>query len=383
MENLELISLLKEIEHIAERHKIISKITGENFNIFKVLDLESSEVRLHSAFIAELLNPQGSHGQDDLFLKLFIEQFTIKSFDTKSAIVEVEKYIGKIDKEYTKGGRIDIALTDINKNQIFIENKIYASDQKNQLERYHAYNKEAKLFYLTLEVENEGKNHKLDYVESISYKEDVLNWLVKCKKEAINLPFIRETLAQYINLIKKLTGGSYMDKMQNEIINMIIKDPKNAEQIQLANEALINIKTITEDKVFGFVRNILHKEEPIYDKAGVTIKVQFGEDYDGVNILYEIFNNGKLLNPKTEYANEYNKYKEGQTDGELYVNQHSFWYNPTSFNRYQRFQHLDIKEIVKIYQNDDNYSENFALNIIKQEKEIRKSIIKIIQKSEV
>ena len=46
---------------------------GEFFNIFNVIGLSSEEVRLHSAFIAELLNPQGSHGVGNLFLKEFLK----------------------------------------------------------------------------------------------------------------------------------------------------------------------------------------------------------------------------------------------------------------------------------------------------------------------
>ena len=40
---------------------------GENFNVFNVLGLWSEEVRLHSAMLAELLNPDGSHGCSEAF----------------------------------------------------------------------------------------------------------------------------------------------------------------------------------------------------------------------------------------------------------------------------------------------------------------------------
>lgn len=46
---------------------------GESFNIFNTLGLKSEEVRLHSAFIGELLNPNGSHGASSLFLKAFLQ----------------------------------------------------------------------------------------------------------------------------------------------------------------------------------------------------------------------------------------------------------------------------------------------------------------------
>ena len=52
-----------------------AELTGENFNVFSILQMESAEVKTHSAIIAELLNPQGSHSQGTLFLKLFLQLF--------------------------------------------------------------------------------------------------------------------------------------------------------------------------------------------------------------------------------------------------------------------------------------------------------------------
>ena len=51
---------------------------GESFNIFNTIGLWSEEVRLHSAFIGELLNPNGSHGASFLFLKAFLEVMGIE-----------------------------------------------------------------------------------------------------------------------------------------------------------------------------------------------------------------------------------------------------------------------------------------------------------------
>lgn len=115
---------------------------GENFNIFQVLGLESSEVRLHSAFLAELLNPKGTHGLGDKFLKSFLSLVVnhyrpLFKLDTTSAEVSVEYYIGQISDDYSEGGRIDILICDEYKNTIIIENKIYACDQYLQLSRYN------------------------------------------------------------------------------------------------------------------------------------------------------------------------------------------------------------------------------------------------------
>ena len=45
---------------------------GELFNVFNILGLESKEVRLHSALLAELLRPNGMSGVGNAFQKAFL-----------------------------------------------------------------------------------------------------------------------------------------------------------------------------------------------------------------------------------------------------------------------------------------------------------------------
>ena len=87
--------LFIEVKAIREKYEMLAKITGENFNVFQILRLQSSEVRLHSSFIAELLNIQGSHDQGDKFLLLFLKQLEemipeIKEFAIPKSKVHVE-----------------------------------------------------------------------------------------------------------------------------------------------------------------------------------------------------------------------------------------------------------------------------------------------------
>ena len=67
---LESISKLYEQEKKVEEKK---REEGEFFNVFNTIGLRTEEVRLHSAFIAELLNPKGSHGLSHCFLQAFLE----------------------------------------------------------------------------------------------------------------------------------------------------------------------------------------------------------------------------------------------------------------------------------------------------------------------
>lgn len=50
------------------------RCTASAFNIFQVLGRIYDEVGTHSALLANLLNPQGSHGQGTLFLERFLRR---------------------------------------------------------------------------------------------------------------------------------------------------------------------------------------------------------------------------------------------------------------------------------------------------------------------
>lgn len=63
--------LLSNVGAIHNNYKKQHLESGNAFNVFEIINVTTDEVRLHSKFIAELLNPNGSHGQQDLFLSLF------------------------------------------------------------------------------------------------------------------------------------------------------------------------------------------------------------------------------------------------------------------------------------------------------------------------
>jgi hypothetical protein len=154
-ENKNIQNLLTQVGIIKQKYDQIAEITGEKFNVFSILGLQDREVRLHSALLNELLNPNGKHGQKELFLKLFIAVVNskivnetiientknissqkIKEFRTETATSAVEIHAGFINKEFSEGGYIDIIINDNNKYGIIIENKIWAGDQEKQLYRY-------------------------------------------------------------------------------------------------------------------------------------------------------------------------------------------------------------------------------------------------------
>jgi len=277
------VSLLEQISITQRKYEEIAKVTGENFNVFNLLGLSTKEVRLHSKLIAELLNPDGTHGLKDVFLKLFLEALINKSttekdkdflisFNTENVKVQIEKWTGYIDKNYDSGGYIDIVIESKQHGgkSIIIENKIHAGDQRGQLRRYYKFNKNSLLVYLTLEgkgadifsTKNNEYPNELISPLSISYRGDILEWLNHCKKEAVNYPLVRETITQYTYLIKHLTHQTMNENMKNELVKIIINNP---DLIKSASE----INSVWEECKFQIIDNLIESIEEIAKEIGL------------------------------------------------------------------------------------------------------------------
>lgn len=211
MENIQ--NLLSKVRHLVDldnKQKEEARKRGENYNIFSVLKMETSEMETHSAFLASLLNPNGDHGMRDQFLKTFIEKTECDDLqlDTINCTIEVE--------HYTRDGRLDILIADNSAHKaIIIENKIYAGDQNAQMKRYNDYataNYKCgfRLLYLTLDGHEPSQDSLKDLSDKdyqlISYRNDILPWLEQCAKASYNKPLVREVINQYISLIKKLSN---------------------------------------------------------------------------------------------------------------------------------------------------------------------------------
>lgn len=210
---------------------------GELFNIFNILKLQSNEVRLHSALLAELLCPNGSHGASSLFLKAFLKVIGEDEDYIKAPVAKniTERYIGK--KTKTEGGIIDIIIEDGN-HAIIIENKIYAPDQENQLVRYYNYGKKKfpngfKLLYLTLhgdDASDYSLGGKGIQPQNISYANEIIDWLEQCSELAKDRDNAKTIINQYNELVKELTGKD-MDKQYIERLKEIILDDDNQKAV--------------------------------------------------------------------------------------------------------------------------------------------------------
>lgn len=364
--------LLKQVLNIQKQYDKLAEISGENFNVFSILGLDYNEVK-HSRFLGELLNPQGSHGQKGKFLELFVAQMKNR-FDGKGWDFNTDNVRVEIEKSTPTQGRIDIYISD-GKHQVIIENKIYAADQENQLERYLNFAEKQNqdltkihLFYLTLDgceaSENSISANRNTHVKNISYKEFIREWLGDCIEKSALMPPVRESLHQYLNLVKKLTGLTQSDQMAEDIQNSITQSAANFDAAFLihnnfdeACEKAIKdfwkgINDQLQDSRWQSVENIGHKmysNTKVYpgvtlfkqDSSPVVMRIESHDSYPPYMGIW--FNEKEMGETK---ANELTIYAEKEFPTDNYKSEyHNGWlcykYMITSK---EKFPHKVIKQ---------------------------------------
>ena len=306
----DIINILNQVRIVSRKIKEQRKEKferGENYNIFYDLGFMSDEVHLHSMFLANLLNPKGSHGQRGKFLEAFLKMLQ-KSFPAISAdnlelnmtnaSVEVEKYIGR--QTDSEGGRIDFYITD-GKHSIIIENKIYAGDQHHQMLRYWNYGMSQKgddteksfvLIYLTLDgcspsIDSLGEDLKENDIVCLSYKNDIRGWLDRCVELASRTPLVRETINQYISTIDILTNNVMEDN--KELLDILSKEENLDAVYDIANNKNIVVNRIINEVFIPKLRDLA-------ESKGLTMGDNCTENW-----MEESWAGASFYNPKWKY----------------------------------------------------------------------------------
>lgn len=118
-----------------------TRLEAPVFNIFNLLGVKNKENKTHSAFLAHLLDPEQSHGQQYLLLKAFLNYCYQKFQDDQIPHTNLEDTEWIIRREYhTPFGRLDIMLRCPELGYLcVIENKIYAEERPRQIQRYASW----------------------------------------------------------------------------------------------------------------------------------------------------------------------------------------------------------------------------------------------------
>ena len=257
------------------RDKITARNEGkEKFNVFTCLMDSSDEVNLHSRFISSLLDPQGNHGLGFAPIDIILKTLN-SSFQYDQETIEVIPSFSN----WSEYKEIDILLIDRRtKYAIIIENKINACDSNHgdegQLERYYRRiieedkipQENVDVYYLTIDghepseesVSTSSRYKDLpDILRCITYGNEIMRWLQQCMQIACNKPFIRETVAQYINLIKEMINDTEIED-RLEILKII---SKNDDTLASAKLLFDNYKHIQWHTIFDLFQEFYSELE--------------------------------------------------------------------------------------------------------------------------
>lgn len=298
-----------ELKLIYNKYKLLNDMKSD-FNIFSQLLNPYDEVNLHSKLIYSILNDCKFKKE---FMLSFLKTTGIISDDDVSPddlkITDVER-----EKAFSDG-RMDLFFSCNVKDKkyvIIIENKIFARDQYEQIDRYIEFAKQCsadikKVFYLTLmgNAPSEDSASNLDKVNLISYYNEILSWIENCIKISAREPALREVLIQYADLLEKITGKDVDYTM--EVTNFLLESSENFNIANSIQPAIIDAKTYLQ--MMFWIKLEKSLDEMFKNFPGLNYrKTDRDEDLGPLNLWYS----------ETIIKNYYNNMRNSSCYGVMY-----------------------------------------------------------------
>lgn len=233
----------QKINALETAQELYSRQLSPDFNTFDYITTD--ELGL-SRILAALLDPQGSHAQQETFLRLFIEHCLPDMYKAPEwqifldNVDKTEVFVEQVTSRNNSLRRMDIYLqcrVGENSYGVCIENKPYAVDQFEQLRDYAEELKKRshKAWHLVyLNESNEGPSkYSIDMSELEALKKEkqyshlrfseLLGWLKVCQVECQNHS-VCEFLAQLIKFIQKQFMGIEDMNEDNAVLDIIKKN---------------------------------------------------------------------------------------------------------------------------------------------------------------
>ena len=352
-------ALLQRLDVV--RDKITARKEGkDNFNIFTCLMKYSDEENLHSRFISSILDPKGSNGLGFAPIDIILKTLN-SSFQYNQETIEVLPSFSN----WSEYKEIDILLIDRRtKYAIIIENKIYACDSNHadegQLECYYRRiieedkipQENVEVYYLTIDghgpseesVSTSSKYKDLpDIVRCITYGNEITQWLQQCMQIACNKPYIREIIAQYINLIKEMANNTEIED-RLEILKIF---SKNDDTLASAKLLFDNYKHIQWHTIFDLFNDFYSELE----KRGYSIASKVEN-----SMIDDIVHGG----PKKRQ--QYPEFSVKNKDGlEITIGcDYNDWFYFGLYTKENKsLDKMKIKELLQSYQ---NYDSDFSID---------------------
>lgn len=286
-----------------EARKRFSSQLAPDFNLFDYLRSDEMGV---SRVIADILDPNGPHGQGGAFLQAFADMLKKEWVSSRSTAVTTEHQANGMR-------RIDVVLSS-DVGIIGIENKPWARDQLNQLSDYaehlelQANSREWLLIYIAnqdpqdksisnkslLELERKGKFVRLGFHE-------LADWVEDCAATSKALT-VRVFMEEFAKFLRTTINGERDMSDQREVIDEVRRSKENIAAAFSINNTISAFKETLLKKLRSDLESSLKVTgfHLVWDdsmssswKANSGFGVKFHE-HDDVHLCIE-FNNADLF----------------------------------------------------------------------------------------
>lgn len=281
----------QKINALETAQALYSRQLSPDFSTFDYINTD--ELGL-SRILAALLDPKGSHAQQEIFLKLFIEHClpTIYSKPNWQPFIEhLDETKVKLEEHALASGtqrRMDIYLkcqVGGESYGICIENKPYAADQYNQLIDYY---KELEgrghinrhIIYLN-EHNDTPSGHSVDtktlesWITSNQYSHirfsGLIGWLKACQVECQNHS-VSEFIAQLIKFIQKQFMGIEDMNETKSVLNTMLSSQENIASALKIALSTHDMKKQLVEKLQRHLTTIIAKENKPYSMIKTDLK---------------------------------------------------------------------------------------------------------------
>ena len=235
------------------------------FNLFDVLKIERRE-RQHSALLAWLLDPRGSHGLRDYFLRRFLSAAAADAHERNIANVtplDVDGWkLGSVEVA-TERHNIDILIVDEEDALVcFIENKVGSGEHSDQLSKYldtvsHEYED---LTPLPIFLTPEGLEPESDFDSSRYIPMDY-------GKVAALIDRTLQTRSSTISI----SVAGFMEQYARTLRRHVLNTPDNVEELALqiynnhrdAIDLIINAMPAADAKDWDLLDSMIESYQPL------------------------------------------------------------------------------------------------------------------------
>lgn len=282
MDELEL-NDIKELLEDKYLEKLLNQVDKEreefekaHFNIFSIMSDQYRKENLHSDILAEFLNPEGLHGQGNIFLLVFVKMINKKAKDQIK--LQLSESCFQKAKVFREKGRIDILIEGKGETIIF-ENKIKdAGDTYRQLPDYFNY---------VLDKKDATENIVIVYMPKIPGKlpsekgwdsddrnnvherlvvinafdpgnEDLREGLIDSWQKVANV-HNATILYQYSELLKMIGGLAMKEELEESIIKYFLTDDLEGARLSKAYSIYKLVNEVFLEAIGKKLKNNIHK----------------------------------------------------------------------------------------------------------------------------